>query len=98
MKSLPEKSMKISLPYFCINWKMTFRKVVAAAWKVNKKKFWQAPLGPWHVLSWIWVFSGPWGPIFLVKNRYSHIFPPPGGSPYQSLFLRYKIEKGLRAV
>ena len=34
----------------------------------ERKKFWQAPMGPWHVLSWIWVFSGPWGPIFLVKN------------------------------
>ena len=25
-------------------------------------------------------------------------FPAPGWSPYQSLFLRYKLEKGLRAV
>ena len=49
-------------------WRMTFRKVTPAAWIVNEKKFWQAPMGPWHVLSWIWVFSGPWGPIFLVKN------------------------------
>ena len=53
---------------FCSKWKMTFGKVTPAAWLVNEKKFWQAPLGPWHVLSWIWVFSGPWGPIFLVKN------------------------------
>ena len=68
MKSLPEKSMKISLVHFWVNWKMTFGKVTPGAWIVNEQKFWQAPLGPWHVLSWIWVFSGPWGPISLVKN------------------------------
>ena len=35
---------------------------------------------------------------FQVEIRISHIFPCPGGSPGQSLFLRYEIEKRLRAV
>ena len=30
-----------------------------------------------------------------MQNRFSHIFPAPGGSPHQSLFLRYEVEKGL---
>ena len=53
---------------------------------------------PWHVPSSIWVHLGPWGSIFLVKNQFSHIFPASAWSPYQSLFLRYEVEKGLRAV
>ena len=40
--------------------RVTFGKVTPVTKLVNEKKFWQAPLGPWHVLSWIWVFSGPW--------------------------------------
>ena len=36
--------------------------------------------------------------IFLssVKNLFSWIFPAPGWSPYQSLFLRCQLEKGLQ--
>ena len=79
-------------------WKMTSRKVTATEWIVNENKLSQAPLVAWHVLSSIWVHFGPWGLIFLVKNWFSHIFPAPAWSPYQSLFLRYEIEKGLRAV
>ena len=41
-----------------------------------------------------WIISG-W---LLSENQISHIFPSPGGSPNQSLFLRYEIEKGLRVV
>ena len=48
------------------NWEQTFRKVTATAWIVNEKKFWQGPLGLWHVLIFIWAFSGQWGPIFPV--------------------------------
>ena len=29
-------------------------------------------------------------PLFIAKNWFSQIFPPSGGSPYQSLFLRIK--------
>ena len=83
---------------FCSKWRMTFRKVTPAALKVNVKKFWQVLLVPWHVWAPIWVHFAPWWSIFPVKNRFSHIFPAPEGSPYQSLFLRYEIEKGLRAV
>ena len=82
---------------FCSKWRMTFRKVTPAALKVNVKKFWQVLLVPWHVWAPIWVHFAPWWSIFPVKNRFSHIFPAPEGSPYQSLFLRYEIEKGLRA-
>ena len=53
---------------------------------------------PWHVPSSIWVHFGLWWLIFLVKNRFSHIFPASAWLPYQSLFLRYEVEKGLRAV
>ena len=42
----------------------------------------------WPVSDWY----GLW-----VKNRFSHCLCP-GGSPNQSLFLRYEKEKGLRAV
>ena len=73
---------------------MTFRKVTPAALKVNVKKFWQVLLVPWHVWAPIWVHFAPWWSIFPVKNRFSHIFPAPEGSPYHSLFLRYEIEKG----
>ena len=83
---------------FCSKWRMTFRKVTPAALKVNVKKFWQVLLVPWHVWAPIWVHFAPWWSIFPVKNRFSHIFPAPEGSPYQSLFLRYEVEKGLRAV
>jgi len=78
--------------------KATFRKVTPTALKVNVKKIRQVILDPWHVWAPIWVHSAPWGSIFPVKNSFSHIFPAPGGSPHQSLFLRYEIEKGLRAV
>ena len=59
---------KFQFGAFCSKWKMTFGKVTPATKLVNEKKLGQAPLGPWHVLLWIWVFSGPWRPIFLVKN------------------------------
>ena len=83
---------------FCSKWKVTFRKVTPTTLKVNVKKIRQVLLDPWHVWAPIWVHSAPWGSIFPVKNSFSHIFPAPGGSPHQSLFLRYEIEKGLRAV
>ena len=67
-------------------------------WIVNEKKFWPVPSHPWHVSSYFWPFLGVIWSIFPVKNRFSHIFPAPGGSPYQSLFLRHEIEKRLRAV
>ena len=76
---------------FCSKWKMTFVKVTPAAWIVNEKKFWQVPLGPWHVLSWIWLFLGTWGPIFLVKNQFSNIFPAPAWSPFLSVILTDKL-------
>ena len=77
---------------------MTFGKVTPATKLVNEKKLSQAQMTPWHVPSSIWVHLGPWGSIFLVKNQFSHIFPASAWSPYQSLFLRYEVEKGLRAV
>ena len=51
---------------------------------------------PQHVPSSILADFGPDIHVFRVKNRISHIFPFPGGSPGQSLFLRYEIEKRLR--
>ena len=92
------EEIHVNLGPLAANRGMTSGKVTATAWTVNEKKFWQAPLGPWHVLISIWAFSCPWGPNLLVKNGFSHIFPAPGGSPYQSLFLRNEIEKRLRAV
>ena len=83
---------------FCSKCKMTFRKVTPTAKIVNGKKFWQAQMTPWHVPSSIWVHFGLWLLIFLVKIWFSHIFPASAWSPYQSLFLRYEVEKGLRAV
>ena len=38
------------------------------------------------------------GSFYSVQNQCSHIFPAPAWSPYESLFMRYEIEKGLRAV
>ena len=55
-------------------------------------------MAPWHVSSYFWPFFEPCLSIFSVQNRFSHIFPAPGGSPHQSLFLRSEVEKGLRAV
>ena len=82
----------------CSNWKMTFRKPVATTWKMNENQFRQMFLNPWHMLSSIWVHFGLWRCIFTVKIWFSHIFPASAWSPYQSLFLRHEIEKGLRAV
>ena len=82
----------------CSNWKMTFRKPVATTWKMNENQFRQMFLIPWHMLSHIWVHFGLWRPLFMVKIWFSHIFPASAWSPYQSLFLRKEIEKGLRAV
>ena len=79
---------------FFSKWRKTFRKVTPTSWKVNVKKIWQVLLVPWHVWAPIWVHFAPWWSIFPVKNRFSHIFPAPEGSPYQSLFLRYEIERG----
>ena len=76
----------------------TCRKPTPTPWIVNEKKFWPVPSHPWHVCSYFWPFFGVIWSIFSVKNRFSHIFPAPGGSPYQSLFLRHEIEKRLRAV
>ena len=36
---------------------------------------------------------GPDIHVFRVKNQIFHFFPCPRGSPGQSLFLRYEIEK-----
>ena len=41
-------------------------------------------------------YRGGHAVYFHMQNRISHIFPFPGGSPGQSLFLRYEIEKRLR--
>ena len=51
---------------------------------------------PQHLRSSILANFRPDIHVFRVKNRISHIFPFPGGSPGQSLFLRYEIEKRLR--
>ena len=77
---------------------MTFRKPVATTWKMNENQFCQMILSPWHMLSSIWVHFGLWRSIFIVEIWFSHIFPASPWSPYQSLFLRHEIEKGLRAV
>ena len=53
---------------------------------------------PQHVPSSIFANFGPDIHVFRVKNIISHIFPFPGGSPGQSLFLRYEIEKKLRVL
>ena len=82
----------------CSNWKMSFRKPVATTWKMNENQFRQMFLIPWHMLSHIRVHFGLWRPISMVKIWFSHIFPASAWSPYQSLFLRHEIEKGLRAV
>ena len=83
---------------FCSKLKMTFRNQVALPWKKNENGFCQVFLNPWHMLSSIWVHFGLWRSIFIVKIWFSHIFPASAWSPYQSLFLRHEIEKGLRAV
>ena len=72
---------------------MTFRKVTPAALKVNVKKFWQVLLVPWHVWAPIWVHFAPWWSIFTVKNRFSHIFPAPGGSPFLTVILTVKLAR-----
>ena len=55
-KSLTEKYEKqwireilVNFGPILLNLKVTFRKVIAAAWKVNVNKFWQAPVAPWHM-------------------------------------------------
>ena len=78
---------------FCSKWRMTFRKVTPAALKVNVKKFWQVLLVPWHVWAPIWVHFAPWWSIFPVKNRFSHIFPAPGGSPFLTVILTVKLAR-----
>ena len=65
---------------------------------MNKNHFRQMFLNPWHMLSYIGVHFCLWRPIFIVKIRFSYVFPALAWSPYQSLFLRHEIEKGLRAV
>ena len=72
---------------------MTFRKVTPAALKVNVKKFWQVLLVPWHVWAPIWVHFAPWWSIFPVKNRFSHIFPVPGGLPFLTVILTVKLAR-----
>ena len=93
MKRLPEKFKMTDLVLFAANFKMTFRKVTLTALKVNVKKIRQVLLDPWHVRVPIWVQFAPWRSIFPVKNRFSHIFPAPGGLPHQSLFLRYESKR-----
>ena len=84
---------------FCSKWRMTFRKVTPAALKVNVKKFWQVLLVPWHVWAPIWVHFAPWWSIFPVKNRFSHIFPVPGGLPFLTVILTVKLARlGLEGV
>ena len=61
---------------------MTFRKVTPAAKLVNRKKFWQVQMTPWHMPSSIWMHFAPWLPIFPVQNWFSHIFPASEGSPF----------------
>ena len=78
---------------FCSKWRMTFRKVTPAALKVNVKKFWQVLLVPWHVWAPIWVHFAPWWSIFPVKNRFSHIFPVPGGLPFLTVILTVKLAR-----
>ena len=78
---------------FCSKWRMTFRKVTPAALKVNVKKFWQVLLVPWHVWAPIWVHFAPWWSIFPVKNRFSHIFPAPEGSPFLTVILTVKLAR-----
>ena len=75
---------------------MTFRKVTPAALKVNVKKFWQVLLVPWHVWAPIWVHFAPWWSIFPVKNRFSHIFPVPGGLPFLTVILTVKLARLLQ--
>ena len=72
---------------------MTFRKVTPAALKVNVKKFWQVLLVPWHVWAPIWVHFAPWWAFFPVKNRFSHIFPVPGGLPFLTVILTVKLAR-----
>ena len=61
--------------------------------KVNVKKFWQVLLVPWHVWAPIWVHFAPWWSIFPVKNRFSHIFPVPGGLPFLTVILTVKLAR-----
>ena len=89
---------KFQISTFFVKCKMTFRKVTPATKLVNEKKLSQAQMTPWHVPSSIWVLFGLWWLIFLVKNQFVHIFPVLAWSPYQSLFLRYEVENGLKAV
>ena len=48
---------------------------------------------PWHVLSLIWVLFGPWGSIFSVQNRFSHIFPASEGSPFLTVNITVKLAR-----
>ena len=69
----------------------TCRKPTPTPWIVNEKKFWPVPSHPWHVCSYFWPFFGVIWSIFPVKNRFSHIFPAPGGSPFLTVNLTVKL-------
>ena len=92
------KQIQVNFTPFWCNLKDDLWKSGCCDLDSERKKFSQAQMTPWHVLSSIWVHFGLWWLIFVVKNRFSHIFPASAWSPYQSLFLRYEVEKGLRAV
>ena len=82
--------LKLQFGPFCANLKITFSIVAPTTSIMIGKKYWQVLLGPWHIVSSIWEFLGPRWSIFPVKIQFSWIFPAPGGSPYQSHFLRYE--------
>ena len=84
---------KFQISTFFVKRKMTFRKVTPATKLVNEEKLLQAQMTPWHVPSSIWVLFGPWGSIFLVQNRFSHIFPASAWSPFLSVILTDKLAR-----
>ena len=77
---------------------MTLRKVAPTATKVNEKNSDKSHGSTDMFPHRFERFFCPQWTIFPVKNLFSWIFPAPWWSPYQSLFLRYELEKGLRAV
>ena len=50
-------------------------------------------MAPWHVSSYFWPFFEPCLSIFSVQNRFSHIFPAPGGSPLLTGNLTVKLAR-----